>query len=356
MPRMGGSKPRSTSGFRRTETNSGAGLTTVLLVVVSLFMFTLSSQEAGSGFFTGVRSVFGVVTTPVRYVGAVASLPFNGMANVFHNLTADERTLSDLEAENASLKSKNAELEEAQQTASRLEQLLNVQSSYNLTSVAASVIGSSADSWSDTVTIDKGSTAGLAVGMCVVDANGAVGQISECSPTSSTVRLLSDENSSISVMVQSSRAQGMIEGSPDGTVRLSLIRLDQTVNVGDTVVTSGLGGVFPKGLPVGEVTSVSKAAGALYYTIEVKLFANTENLEEVLVITSLSSDQQATAGDIADADAQESGTSTKQGSSTAGSTSSSATTATSKGASDGSAAHGSAKGTSTTASGTSDQG
>ena len=85
-------------------------------------------------------------------------------------------------------------------------------------------------------------------------------------------------------------------------------------------------------------------------------FANPENLEEVLVITSLSSDQQATAGDIADADAQESGTSTKQGSSTAGSTSSSATTATSKGASDGSAAHGSAKGTSTTASGTSDQG
>ena len=146
MPRMGGSKPRSTSGFRRTETNSGAGLTTVLLVVVSLFMFTLSSQEAGSGFFTGVRSVFGVVTTPVRYVGAVASLPFNGMANVFHNLTADERTLSDLEAENTSLKSKNAELEEAQQTASRLEQLLNVQSSYDLTSVAASVIGSSADS------------------------------------------------------------------------------------------------------------------------------------------------------------------------------------------------------------------
>lgn len=358
MPRMGGSKPRSTSGFRRTETNSGAGLATVLLVVVSLFMFTLSSQEAGSGFFTGARSVFGVVTTPVRYVGALASMPFNGMANVFRNLTADEQTLSDLEAENASLKSKNAELEEAQQTASRLEQLLNVQSSYNLTSVAASVIGSSADSWSDTITIDKGSAAGLAVGMCVVDANGAVGQISECSPTSSTVRLLSDENSSISAMVQSSRAQGMIEGSPDGTVRLSLIRLDQTVNVGDTVVTSGLGGVFPKGLPVGEVTSVSKAAGALYYTIEVKLFASPENLEEVLVVTSLSSDQQATESDIAEADAQESGStqessgSASQGASSGASASSGGTgssgSASSSASSNGAGASSSSNGSTTT--------
>jgi rod shape-determining protein MreC len=329
MPSMGGRKPRSSQGFRRSDTSSGAGLTAALLVALSVFMFALGSQQ-GSGFFSGARSAFSVITTPVRAAGAVISVPFGALENIARNLTASGQTLSELEAENASLKAQNAELEEAQQTAARLEELLNVQNSYNLTSVAARVIGSSADSWSSTVTIDKGSLAGLDVGMSVVCSDGVIGQISQCDATSSVVRLVNDENSSVSAMIQSSRAQGMLEGSPDGSVSLSLIRTDQTVNVGDTVVTSGLGGVFPKGLPIGQVSGVSRTPGALYYTIEVKLFTQPRNLEEVLVITSLSDDQQATEADIAEADAQESGStssdsSTSTESSTSQDTSSSST-------------------------------
>ncbi len=101
------------------------------------------------------------------------------------------------------------------------------------------------------------------------------------------------------------------------------------MKVGDTVVTSGLGGVFPKGLPLGTVMSVNKSAGALYYEIAVKPFSTTENFEEVLVIfeevlviTSLTEDQRATSDDIAAADAQES-TAVKGGSDSSTSDSSS---------------------------------
>jgi rod shape-determining protein MreC len=117
------------------------------------------------------------------------------------------------------------------------------------------------------------------------------------------VRLLTDEGSSVSAMVQSSRAQGMLEGSVDGTLRLAYIRTDQTINVGDIVVTSGLGGVFPKGLPLGRVSIVESAPGSSYYDIVVEPFAYPGLLEEVLVVTSLTEGQEATAEDIAIADA-----------------------------------------------------
>ena len=141
--------------------------------------------------------------------------------------------------------------------------------------------------------------------MPVMTTTGVIGQISECGPTSSVVRLITDEDSSVSAMIQSSRAQGMLRGSADGTLKLTLVGVDQTVEVGDLVITSGLGGVYPKGLPLGTVTNVERMTGALYYDITVRSFSTSVGFEEVLVITSLSSDQQATAEDLEEADAQQ---------------------------------------------------
>lgn len=252
-----------------------------------------------------VRGAFQTVTSPVRYLGSTVSAPFQGVGNVITNLTTDQQTLSDLQAENERLQARNAELEEAEQTASRLQSLLDLQDSYNLQSTAARIISSSTDSWTSTVTIDKGSSSGLTVGMPIMASNGVIGQIIQCNAATSVVRLVKDESSSISAMVQSSRAQGMLTGSATGQVTLELIRTGQTVEVGDVVVTSGLGGVFPKGLPLGRVTSVENNPGALYLDIVVEPFAHTENNEEVLVITSLTEGQEASAEDIAAADAQE---------------------------------------------------
>ena len=155
------------------------------------------------------------------------------------------------------------------------------------------------------MTIDKGSSSGIYAGMPVTSAGGVIGQVISSGPTSSVVRLLSDEQSSISAMVQSTRAQGMLQGSATGEVTLGFVRTSQEVNVGDVVVTGGLGGVFPKGLPIGQVTSVESNPGDLYLHVTVELFARTETSEEVLVITSLTEEQRADADDIAEADEQE---------------------------------------------------
>ena len=277
----------------------------IACVVVSIVLITASTRMGESGPLAVVRSAFSSVTMPVRYIGSAVTAPIQGLGNVFANLTADQETLSELKEQNEQLQARNVELEEAEQTATRLQSLLNVKDSYNLQSTAARIISGSTSSWSSTVTLDKGTSDGITVGMPVMGGSGVIGQIVECGANSSTVRLISDEDSSISAMVQSSRAQGMLVGSATGQVSLSLIRTGQTVNVGDVVVTSGLGGVFPKGLPLGKVTSVENTPGSLYLDIVVETFAHTENQEEVLIITSLTEEQQVTAEEIAQADAQE---------------------------------------------------
>lgn len=305
MPQLGGGGLGTPTQLKRKNQDNGARLA-IVLTVVSLVIFTLSSREAGSGPISAIRGGVSIITTPVRAVGSVIFTPFHGLSNVVNNLTADQETLSDLEARNKELTARNAELEETEKTAQRLQSLLDLKDTYSLQSTAARIIASSSDSWSSTVTIDKGTLSGVTVGMPVTDSVGVIGQTIECGPTSSVVRLLDDENSSVSAMLQDSRAQGMLKGSADGTVHLTLIGTDQTVKAGDTVVTSGLGGVFPKGLPLGTVTNVNRRTGALYLDIEVQLLSTTENYEEVLVITSLTEGQEATSDDIAAADAQDS--------------------------------------------------
>ena len=226
------------------------------------------------------------------------------------NLTADSQTLSDLKAENDDLKAQVARLTEYEDEANTLTDLLQLRNQYSLDSTAARVIARSTDSWSSTITIDKGTTSGIQTGMPVMTSTGVVGQVSECGPTTATVRLITDESSGVSAKVQSSGAQGQLQGSADGTLHLNLIRTDQQVSTGDSVVTSGLGGVYPKGLPVGTVSNVTKSSGSLYYDITVEPLASVGSLEEVLVVTSLSGDQQATADDAAAANAQDRTTST----------------------------------------------
>lgn len=304
------------------NSGSGSGRQLIVCCAASLVMITASCRMGSSGPLEAVRGAFTVITTPVRYIGATVSVPFQGLGNVFANLTSDQESLSDLKAENERLQARNAELEESEQTAKRLQDLLNLKDSYSLQSTGARIISGSTDSWSSTVTINIGSLSGVTVGMPVMASNGVIGQIVECGASSSTVRLLTDENSSVSAMVQSSRAQGMLKGSATGQVTLDMIATNQTVSVGDVIVTSGLGGVFPKGLPLGKVTNVENAPGSLYLHISVETFASTENYEEVLVITSLTEGQQASAEDISEADAQDSASATSSSSSSSSSTAS----------------------------------
>lgn len=145
--------------------------------------------------------------------------------------------------------------------------------------------------------------------MPVTSSAGVIGQIIEVSAKTSTVRLIGDENSGVSAMVQDTRAQGMLQGQADGTLRLEYVSVDSDVKVGDIIVTSGIGGVFPKGLPLGTVSSVEKSANDVYYTIVVRAQTTAENNEEVLVITSLTDEQSASDEDVNTANSTPQGTS-----------------------------------------------
>ena len=301
------SAPKSSMG---RGSSNGVPRSLIVLSVISLALFVLGVREGDSGLLHGVRGVFQTVATPARVVGSVVASPVSGISNVVGNLTADSQTLSDLKAENDDLKAQVARLTEYEDEANTLTDLLQLRNQYSLDSTAARVIARSTDSWSSTITIDKGTASGIQTGMPVMTSTGVVGQVSECGPTTATVRLITDESSGVSAKVQSSGAQGQLQGSADGTLHLNLIRTDQQVSTGDSVVTSGLGGVYPKGLPVGTVSNVTKSSGSLYYDITVEPLASVGSLEEVLVITSLSGDQQATADDATAANAQDRTTST----------------------------------------------
>ena len=280
----------------------------LVLCLISVLLLTFYLREGDAGPVHTVRSAVTTITSPVRTLGDTVATPFKSLAGSVSDATASDATLSELEAENAELKAQVAELTEAEETAERLEELLELQSTYDLESTGARIIGTSGDAWSDTVTINKGSSSGLEVGMPVLGSGGLLGQIIEVSATTSTVRLITDDDSSISAMIQSSRAQGMLQGQADGTLLLSYVSTDAEVEEGDTVITSGIGGVFPKGLPIGTVTSVEKTDNAVYYTIVVQAIASVETDEEVLVVTSIDEDQVASDEDVAEANSTPEGT------------------------------------------------
>lgn len=294
-------KSKGFSSHLNTQRQSTGVRPLIVLCLVSILLLTFYIREGESGPIHSVRGAVSVVTTPVRVLGSLVATPFNAAGNVMGNLTASQETLSELREQNAELTSQVAELSESKKTSERLESLLNLQSTYSLTSTAARIIGNSSDAWSRAVTIDKGTAAGFSCGMAVCNSGGVIGQIVEVSATTSTVQLITDEGSGVSAMIQSTRAQGMLQGQPDGSLRLSYVSTESDVKVGDIVITSGIGGVYPKGLPLGTVSSVEKSDNDVYYTIVVRAQSTAENNEEVLVITSLTDDQIASDQDVASA-------------------------------------------------------
>lgn len=165
-----------------------------------------------------------------------------------------------------------------------LQKLLQFKHAIDRPVVAVQVIGGDPTGWFKSVIIDKGKSSGLSVNMPVVNACGAVGRIVSVSPNYAKVLLIIDQNSGVDCLVQRSRDRGIVKGLSTEICKLDYVAKSSDVITGDMVVTSGLGGIFPKGLPVGEVLSVSGTGGELFKDIEIRPTVNFSKLEEVLVI------------------------------------------------------------------------
>jgi len=194
----------------------------------------------------------------------------------------DENSRLKREIEN--LRTENYRYQEILATHERLQKLLQFKKTINWPVLAAQVIGRDPTGWFKSVIIDKGKNSGLKVNMPVVNARGVVGRLVSVSPNYAKVLLIIDQNSAVDCIIQRSRDEGIVKGLSLKICRLDYVVKTSDVVVGDKVVTSGLGRVYPKGLPVGEVMEVVNISGELFKDIKVRPMVDFSKLEELLVI------------------------------------------------------------------------
>jgi rod shape-determining protein MreC len=231
----------------------------------------------------------------------VASAPLNLISGIFNNIalsiTGGVTDITELQ----NLRQRNADLEEAlAQFQSELVELREIASDYerltelldyttratNQEFVAADVINVDQTNLLRTITINRGARDGIAAGMPVVTGQGLIGRILDVSANASRVLLITDRSSAISARLQTSRVEGSVQGQLSGNLRMTMIPLGQVVEVGDLVITSGLGGNFPPDIVIGVVTSTRQFEFELTQEAEVTSLNNFDTLEFVLVMTS----------------------------------------------------------------------
>jgi rod shape-determining protein MreC len=170
--------------------------------------------------------------------------------------------------------------------ARRLQALLAFKEQFISQTMAAQVIGSSGSELSRSVYIDKGEGSGIKPDMAVITADGIVGKVLRVYGATSLVLLINDQTSGVGALLDKTRLQGILRGTPAGEVVLEKVMSDENVPVGEMVLTSGGDGIFPKGLLVGRVTKAAPGSD-LFLNIRVRPAADLSKLEEVLVVMKI---------------------------------------------------------------------
>jgi rod shape-determining protein MreC len=194
--------------------------------------------------------------------------------------------------ENVRLKQHLAQLEAQQRRMVELEtenrhlaDLLELRAALDTSSIAANVIGSDATGLSRTLILSAGARQGLRRDMAVVSTDGVVGKIIAVSPDAARVLLISDHNSALDAIDQRSRARGIIAGVIEDGLAMKYVDRAEDLKPGDTIVTSGMDGIFPRGLLVGTAAGVSREGPGLFLNVEVKPAVDFRELEQVLILT-----------------------------------------------------------------------
>lgn len=201
-------------------------------------------------------------------------------------------TLAGFKAENERLRARIQALEaekqrllEAEATNLRLKQLLDFRNQLSGKPIVASIIANSANSWFQSCVLNKGSADGIRRGMAVVTPVGVVGKVVSVTPRTAKVLLLTDPNSGIDVLVQRTRARGIVSGSLENGTVLKYVKRSEDIQEGDRLITSGMDGVFPKGMLVGTVIRVRKQHLGLFQFVEVLPAVQSSRVEDVLVVS-----------------------------------------------------------------------
>lgn len=186
----------------------------------------------------------------------------------------------------ARLRGEINQLKEEHILAEEFERLITYQQAAPMQTVAARIIGRNVSNWYRAVIIDKGQQDGIGQEMGVITEAGVVGRVIRVNPRTAVVLLLTDPNVAVTGMIQKSRDEGIVQGTPQGAIHMKYLPPLSPVEAGDRVVTSGLAGDFPRGLQIGQIQTITKADTDLFQAAEITPIVNFAKLEGVLVLTA----------------------------------------------------------------------
>ena len=254
----------------------------IVMIAVNIIILSVSSRTREPAYGLGRMALYIVspfqkaVTHTVRFL--------EGVWKHYFYLVMVARENDQLRRQLDAALERGHQCTEVEFTNRRLTNLLNFQKSISQEVLPAAVIGKDPSTWFKTIIIDKGRQDGVEKGLPVVVPAGIVGQVMEVTNAYSKVLLVIDQNNAVDALVQRSRARGLVTGVATGECIFKYVLLKHDVRIGDILISSGLDGVFPKGLRVGLVSGVIRSNAGIFQQVKVMPFVNFEKLEEVLVV------------------------------------------------------------------------
>jgi len=253
----------------------------VVLIAVNLIVLSVNSRR---------YATFGLERIAISFIAPFQELSTRTIRftediwkHYFYLVTVSKESHALRERLNQAI-GENNQFFETELANTRLRNLLNFQKTVLDRVIPAEVIAKDPSTWFKTVIIDKGSVDGLSKGLPVVMPQGIAGQVIEVSNHYSKVMLIIDRNSAVDALVQRTRARGLIKGESTAQCRLEYVLRKDDVRVGDIVVSSGLDGVYPKGLRIGQVSDLIDRDAEIFHEVLITPFVDFEKLEEVLVV------------------------------------------------------------------------
>lgn len=254
----------------------------ILLIAINIIVLSINKRHGDLPYGIGRIAIYiiapfqNTVTHSIRFVKNVWSQYFFliSVAKENENL---KKALSYAIGE-------NEKRNEIEITNYRLRKLLNFKKTIDHQVLPAEIVGKDPSPWYQAILIDKGKSDGVEKGQPVVIPEGIAGQVTEVLNNYSKVLLIIDQNSAVDALVQRTRARGVIKGDSTDRYLFKYVLRKHDVRVGDTIVSSGLDGVFPKGLRIGYVSEVVKPSSGIFQDVTVAPFIDFEKLEEVLVL------------------------------------------------------------------------
>lgn len=251
-----------------------------LLAALSLFSLHAGRSQQGPS----MGRYFLELVGPLQQMVTRAGNAVDGLWRRYFLLVHAARQNEELKKEAAALRQQMSHLKETARANQRLRDLLGLKERLAYPVVAAEVVGSDPTFHFRTAIVNKGSAHGVKTQMPVIHPQGVVGKVIWVSPHYAKVLLLTDPNSGVDVIIQRSRARGVLEGAGKNALRLKYVQHNYDVAPGDPVITSGAAGVFPRGLLLGTVQSVKQEGKGVFQTVEVTPSVDFDRLEEVLIV------------------------------------------------------------------------